>query len=275
MGPSNLSMWLLKNSGKTKKYEQYDNMVNKICAEFFAEFESKYNILDSDDEFNYSACLGSWMKQYKDDKITKGEIISDIRTMFGAGIDTTARVTAKSLLYMVKYAGIQDKIYNELKEVVGDDEDNILKYIPRLHVLRACIHEFLRVQDKTGRAVIGSIPRTVLSNDVKINGYNIPKNAQLISFHTFIATNEKYWKTPESFDIDNFLEDGKFKKNAALSTFGYGRRSCPGLSLAKRMLYILVGKMVLNYKFNYGDKALDLTRGSSIVRTAEVFAEKR
>ena len=34
-----------------------------------------------------------------------------------------------------------------------------------------------------------------------------------------------------------------------MSLFGYGRRSCPGISLARRMIYLLIGNLILNYKF--------------------------
>ena len=61
---------------------------------------------------------------------------------------------------------------------------------------------------------------------------------------------KKYWDNPEKFDINHFLDkDGKFRKNQCLSTFGFGRRSCPGITLAMRMMYVLIGKMMLNYRF--------------------------
>ena len=70
--------------------------------------------------------------------------------------------------------------------------------------------------------VFSSIPITVLSNDAKVNGYNIPKGSTIIGNIGYIQRCKLYWKYPNTFNIDNFLsESGKFKKNPAFCSFGY------------------------------------------------------
>ena len=274
IGKSDFSSWILENMSTTKEYMEHDKFMNKICEEWFDEFTHNYGeeILD---EFDDSSSLSAWYKQYKNGKLTKGEVIYDIRVMFIGGIDTTVRTTAKCLRQMAKYPDIQDKLYKELKDIIGDDENNILKYIPQLHVFRAFIHESMRFKDDPKyKMVIAMTPRIAMDDNLKINGYNIPKNAQIVSFNTLLRLSEKYWNEPEKFDINHFLdEDGKFTKNVAWSLFGYGRRSCPGVSLAMRMLYMLLGKMILNYKFHSNGMDLPEIHWKSTV--ANLYVTKR
>eukprot|EP00483_Globobulimina_turgida_P004879 UN04888 len=59
------------------------------------------------------------------------------------------------------------------------------------------------------------------------------------------------WCNVKKFDLNNFLDlDGKFVLNPAFSAFGIGRRNCPGSSLAKREIYILLGRTLLRYKIS-------------------------
>ena len=275
IGKSDLSQWILGNMNKTKKFNEATELLLDQCQEWFDEFEKKYEESDEEkDEFNNSSSLSAWYEQYKIGKISKSELIQDIRTIFSGGSDTTVRNTARCLLQMAKHPEVQEKMYKELKDVIGNDEDNILKYIPKLHIFRACIHEMLRMDNGKGKSVISMIPRTVMDDNVNINGYNIPKNAQLVSFNTLIRTDDKYWDNPDTLNINHFLDqDNKFKKNVAFSLFGYGRRSCPGITLAKRMIYILIGKMVLNYKFHANGEDLPLFHGK--LMEAHLYVIKR
>lgn len=61
---------------------------------------------------------------------------------------------------------------------------------------------------------------------------------------------EKYWKDPENFRYQRFLSADwtKFVKNDHMIAFGYGRRSCPGESMA--ILEILLFAVTLIQKYH-------------------------
>merc|ERR1711933_17144 len=89
-----------------------------------------------------------------------------------------------------------------------------------------------------------------MDNNLTLGGYNLPKHAQIVALLQYIRSNEQYFDRPLEFDVHHFMdEEGKFQKHAAMSLFGYGRRSCPGVSLARRMIYLIVGTLILRYKF--------------------------
>ena len=84
---------------------------------------------------------------------------------------------------------------------------------------------------------------------------------------------EKYWDNPYKFDLKNYLdENNKYKPNTiAANQFGQGKRQCPGMQFAKRMIYIILVKLILKYEFyaknNNGDNIeIEQWDGTGIAR---------
>ena len=83
--------------------------------------------------------------------------------------------------------------------------------------------------------------------------YVLPKGA-LIEFNgPFLVRNkENGFKNPLEFDINNFLDDNdRFKNPMAsdLGVFGFGKRNCPGMALARKENLFAIAFLVYNYKF--------------------------
>ncbi|KVH87803.1 hypothetical protein Ccrd_024912 [Cynara cardunculus var. scolymus] len=62
------------------------------------------------------------------------------------------------------------------------------------------------------------------------------------------------WSDAQRFDPERFLEVGiDYKgRDFELIPFGAGRRMCPGLPLADRMLHLMLGSLI--YKFDWKTK---------------------
>lgn len=65
-----------------------------------------------------------------------------------------------------------------------------------------------------------------------------------------IHTNPKYWPDPEKFKYDRFLSEDRTKciKSDYLMPFGYGKRSCPGESMAMLEMFLYAATIVQKYK---------------------------
>ena len=145
----------------------------------------------------------------------------------------------------------------ELEQVIGKGNQVKESDIPHLPYLLAIIKETLRLHP----AVPFLLPRKA-GADVEINGYIIPKDAQVLVNAWTIGRDSSFWDNAKSFMPERFLEleiDVK-GRNFELIPFGGGRRICPGLLLAIRMLHLMLGSLIqaFDWKLEDGVKPEDL-----------------
>ncbi|KAH9685485.1 cytochrome P450 76C2 [Citrus sinensis] len=93
------------------------------------------------------------------------------------------------------------------------------------------------------------------SIDVEIAGFTVPKGAQVLVNVWAIGGDESTWDNPHSFMPERFLRiDLNFKgQNFELILFGAGRRTCPGLPLAIRMLHLMLGSLIRSFDWKLED----------------------
>ena len=74
-------------------------------------------------------------------------VISDFNIIIESGIDTTSFTAQIGVLLLAKYPNIQERIYNELKSVFDNNNNNEfrLSKITQLHQFRAFIYETMRI----------------------------------------------------------------------------------------------------------------------------------
>lgn len=188
-------------------------------------------------------------------------------TLFGAGSDTTASTLCSAILMLVTNPQAQAVAHAELDHVVGttrlptfDDEQN-------LPYLKALCHETLRIRPA---AVLGGTPHANSVADT-YNGYYIPQGTTILSNSWAINLNPTYYPNPHHFNPLRFLNMNpetlsylpKFsaedraemsppKSHPAKeghSSFGWGRRICPGAGLAQNSLFIALARLLWAFEF--------------------------
>ncbi|KAJ5806280.1 Cytochrome P450 [Penicillium pulvis] len=188
-------------------------------------------------------------------------------SLFGAGSDTTASTLCTAILMLVINPQIQAIAHAELDHVIGStrlpaftDEDN-LPYI------KALCQETLRIRPV---AVLGGTPHANSVSDT-YNGYFIPKGTTILSNSWAINLNTSYYPNPHRFNPLRFLscdssqlpyvpafsdedlaELSPEKIHPAKeghSSFGWGRRICPGAGLAHNSLFIALVRLLWVFQF--------------------------
>merc|ERR1712190_662766 len=185
--------------------------------------------------------------------------VSDVLLAFQAGAHTTAFIITMQLYMLAKHPDIQERIYKELRRSNGDKDELVLtqkedfkELYDNAHLLRAFMEETVRL------AFIGlGNPRQLQDDfkmEVELDGkkdyYMLPKGAFVDFNGPSLARSDKMgWKTPLKFDVENCLDkDGKFK-TVGLDAFGYGKRNCPAMQMARKEQLFAVAMMVYHYKF--------------------------
>nr|XP_043626607.1 cytochrome P450 76T24-like [Erigeron canadensis] len=181
--------------------------------------------------------------------------LDDIRNLlfdlFLAGTDTTSSTLEWAMAELIHNPEKMLKARCELKEVMGKKDGSTCTYIEesdisRLPYLQAIVKETLRLHPP----VPFLVPHKAI-NDVEVQGYVVPKDAQILCNLWAMGQDQNVWRDPQRFEPERFLDIGIDYKGQdfELIPFGAGRRMCPGLPLADRMLHLLLGSLI--YKFNW------------------------
>ncbi|KAL3831174.1 hypothetical protein ACJIZ3_019976 [Penstemon smallii] len=166
--------------------------------------------------------------------------------LFNAGTDTTASTVEWALTELLRNPNKMSIAKNELITVIGKNIRVKESDISKLSYLQAVIKEVLRLHPPAPLLV----PRKS-EVDVEINGYIIPKNSQIFVNVWAIGRDSSIWPNPNTFEPERFLDSKiDFKgQDFEFIPFGSGRRMCPGLQIADRMLLIMVASLIHNFNW--------------------------
>ncbi|KAL0438784.1 UNVERIFIED_CONTAM: Labd-13Z-ene-9,15,16-triol synthase, chloroplastic [Sesamum latifolium] len=123
-------------------------------------------------------------------------------------------------------------------------------------------HVLSKAKDEL-RNVVGENKQShTRQTDVEIDGYMIPKDAQILVNVWAICKDSNIWSSPDSFEPERFLDHQKDYKGRDFEfiPFGSGRRMCPGMPLAHRIVHLMVASLIHSYdwKFERGMKPEDV-----------------
>nr|XP_054493951.1 cytochrome P450 2J2-like [Agelaius phoeniceus] len=161
-----------------------------------------------------------------------------------AGTETTSSTLRWALLFMAIHPEIQARVQAEIDAVIGQARSPALEDRNKLHYTNAVIHE---VQRK-GNVIPFNVPR-MASEDTYVDGYYIPKGTIMMTNLTSLLFDKNEWKTPDSFNPEHFLKDGKFWKNEYFLPFSTGKRACLGELLARSELFLFFTSLLQKFTF--------------------------
>jgi cytochrome P450 len=161
------------------------------------------------------------------------------------------------------------KAKTELEQVIGKGNPMEESDIARLPYLQAVVKETFRLHPVAPFL----LPRKAEA-DVEIKGYVIPKGAQVLVNAWAIGRDPSSWEKANSFMPERFLgSEIDFKgRNFELIPFGGGRRICPGLLLAIRMLHLMLGSLIhtFDWKLEGGVKREDMNMEDKFGLTLQI-----
>ena len=187
-------------------------------------------------------------------------------SLFGAGSDTTASTLCSGFLALVTHPQTLKLAHAELDSVVGSNRMPTFEDEKSLPYIRSLAKEILRWRPV---AILGGTPHASTEGDVYKEWY-IPRGTTVLGNTWAINMNETYYKHPDDFEparflslelkgaeVPEYLRAGvdrellravKSEKNhpspSGHSSFGWGRRICPGQGLAENSLFIALSRVL-------------------------------
>ncbi|CAJ1932945.1 unnamed protein product [Sphenostylis stenocarpa] len=164
--------------------------------------------------------------------------------LFVAGTDTVTSTVEWAMAELLHNPNVMSKAKQELERTIG--KGNLVKEsdIAKLPYLQAIVKETFRLHP----AVPLLLPRKA-EEEFEMHGYTIPKGAQVLVNVWAIGRDPNLWDKPGLFWPERFLgSEIDYKgRSFELTPFGGGRRICPGLPLAIRLLFLMLGLLINSF----------------------------
>ncbi|XP_052071884.1 cytochrome P450 10-like isoform X2 [Mytilus californianus] len=253
-----------------KEYEKHTFEFGKIAKEiidsqktFLSKMKDEGKLekyLEEEPNFLYSLL--------SDPRVTEESATSMVMDLFGAGIETSANTLTFVLTDLSLYPDKQKKLYEEIQRVVGESRNLSKEHLAQMSYLKACVKESLRrtfpLSSGTGR---------YLETDLKVGGYEIPKDTFVVVNSALMCKDERFFPRPTEFIPERWLRDteGELMKSRnfpfAYNPFGYGQRSCLGQRFAENEIFIAVTKIIQNFQISLPAGVTEVKSDYTLFRT--------
>jgi cytochrome P450 family 2 subfamily U polypeptide 1 len=252
-----------------KPFDQHKiDLVKKVGQNYrsilLREYMKKKANYSPDIVRDFADCVIKSKEEAEKEDSSIGEYLTDynlmmiIHDLYAAGTDTTQTTLRWSILALINYPHIQDKIAKEITDNIGDriptqDDKKLLPYT------YAFVMEVLRHWPPAPLGI-----DHLSAADGEIGGYKIPKNTAVYFNLYAINHDPKYWENPDKFDPTRFLtSDGELitTRFKSFVTFGIGPRGCIGEKLAYANAFLTIVRLVQKLQFQLpdGQKSSDLS----------------
>ncbi|KAL3287727.1 hypothetical protein HHI36_002191 [Cryptolaemus montrouzieri] len=231
---------------------KFHEFTGKVVKERSQLFQKKQVILQRGEEIYEEGIKRQTfldlLLQMRGHKFTNEELRDEVDMFTIAGTDTTASTLGFCFIMLGMHQDIQQKIYEEVIETLGEDREVNCEDLPHMHLLERFIKETLRLFP-----VAPFIVR-LTQGEINIGEHVVPPDCTIFLGIYMVHRDGKYWKDPLKFDPDRFLpEEIKKRHPYCYLPFAGGPRNCIGYKYAhmvmKTVLSMTLRKFVITTKF--------------------------
>ncbi|EDV28134.1 uncharacterized protein TRIADDRAFT_53411 [Trichoplax adhaerens] len=165
------------------------------------------------------------------------------------------------------YPEAQEKLYQEISQVLKDGEEPDAVTVHNAPYLRACIKESMRLYP-----VLINLSR-IVKEDVVLSGYHVPANTPVITNIYEPFHNESIYPEPEIFKPERWIKgthpESIGRAGFKFLPFGFGPRMCIGRRIAELEMHLLLAKTTVIACL------YEVFRNESIYPEPEIFKPER
>ncbi|XP_076902140.1 7-ethoxycoumarin O-deethylase-like [Bidens hawaiensis] len=228
--------------GVRRRLDQHFKKILGVFDELINERLGNESKVKHDDVLD--VCLK--MNQDNPDELSRTQIKMLFLDTFVAGTDTTSSTIEWAMTELLRNPDIMAKAKDEFEKVIGKGniikEDEVLK----LPYLTCIVKETLR-----GHPPVPFLLPRKTENELKLNEYTIPKGTQVLVNAWAIGRDPSIWEDSQEFKPERFLSSSIDVRGQdfELIPFGGGRRICPGMPLALRIIPLVLGSLLNNFNW--------------------------
>nr|CAD7402599.1 unnamed protein product [Timema poppensis] len=239
--------------GHAKALEVLHGLTEKVIRTRKAEYLTKHNSTQEDPSENENDIGAKKRRAFLDmllESVQDGNMMSDadlreeVDTFMFEGHDTTASGVSFALSSLSMYQDIQEKVVEELNSIFGDSDRNPTnRDIQEMKYLEMVIKETQRL--------FPSVPIFIrnIKEDVAIDGYIIPKGANVTLAPILMHRDPNFYPDPEIFNPERFSPENSLGKHPyRFISFSAGARNCIGQKFAMLEMKSTVSKVLRNYR---------------------------
>uniref|UniRef100_A0AAT9UUV6 Cytochrome P450 3638D3 n=1 Tax=Maconellicoccus hirsutus TaxID=177089 RepID=A0AAT9UUV6_MACHI len=247
-------------SGNYKLYETVHRLPRQIIQDKLSK-ESAYKHEHHENIHNSEATstktlLDLLLKAHNaDNTFTKKHVQAEILNMIALGFESTTLTVSFVLLMLAMYPEIQKKVYEEIRTIYKDDDEEVnIEDMKELVYLEQCINETLRK--------FTVVPMTFREHDEDIvldDKKVIPANCRVLVGFYGAHHDKRIFPNADEWDPEHFAPDAIASQNKQVFfPFGCGIRSCIGAKYAMMSIKIQLVHLLRSYRFTTDMKMQDI-----------------
>ncbi|XP_027367418.1 cytochrome P450 93A3-like [Abrus precatorius] len=270
-------LWFVKKldlQGFGKRLEsvrsRYDAIMERIMKDH-EDARRKKKEMGRDGDEEVKDLLDILLDIYDDEnseiRLTRENIKAFIMNIFGAGTETSSTTIEWALAELINHPDKMAKAWQEIDSVVGKNRLVEESDIPNLPYVQSIVKETMRLHP-TGPLLVRQS-----TEDCNVDGYHIPARTTVFVNVWALGRDTNYWENPLEFKPERFLnEEGQSPldlkgQHFELLSFGAGRRSCPGASLALQIIPTTLAAMIQCFEWKVGEEGngtVDMEEGPGL-----------
>ncbi|EAZ26270.1 geraniol 8-hydroxylase [Oryza sativa Japonica Group] len=233
--PQRLRRWLSRVF--TRLFAEFDEQIERRMRERDAGEPPKNDFLD---------VLLDYRTTEDGRQFDRQTLRSRFTDLFSAGSDTSAVTVEWAMAQLLQSPSSMMKAREELTRVIGSKPEIDESDIDSLEYLQAVVKETFRLHPPAPLLLSHRA-----ETDTEIGGYTVPKGATVMVNIWAIGRDSKVWFEPDKFIPERFLQkEVDFRgRDFELIPFGSGRRICPGLPLAVRMVHLMLASLLHRFEW--------------------------
>ncbi|KAK0416436.1 hypothetical protein QR680_012482 [Steinernema hermaphroditum] len=226
--------------GDGKEHDWALGLLKSFTKQVIQERQAELEACDYNIE-GRPAFLDLLLKMVKRGEMPIEDVQSEVDTFMFEGHDTTATGLTWALHLVGSYPEVQQKIYEELQDVIGDSDMVTIEHLGKLQYLECCLKESLRLYP--------SVPIYVrkLGCDQELGDAMLPSGTQILINAFLIHRDPNHWPDPENFIPERFLTTAR-RHPYSFVPFSAGSRNCIGQRFALLEEKTVMAWILRNFK---------------------------